>query len=330
MSRPNIPILLLSIVLSCFLWVVRFGQNLTTSGQIPVKLPISNVIGLSSKLSVSNIQGFKLQLSGPAEDVAKAETETDVNNLITVDLTSARPGSFYYPLQFSASIRRLVDGPKNVLVDIEEIETKEVPIVVDLKGKLKDASSRLDSYPTSEHTATITAPKHIADAVTAVRAVLNLNQIDTANPQPQDAVLVPIDAKNVTYDATTEPARVTITPIVMAAQIRKNIVISPVIQGVPAAGFIPKGAKLTPNVVEVAGPTSTLNNLFSVKTEPIDINNLDGTKWFVVKLLLPAGTSSPTKSIHVRYDIAPDPAIQRIKTAKTGTVSSTPKTGTGP
>jgi YbbR domain-containing protein len=331
MPRINVPILLLSIVLSIFLWVVRFGQDLSTSGAVPIKLKTSDVTSLLPSLSVIDIKGFKLQFSGPAEAVARAENDADNEGAITVDLSTAtKAGTSLYPLHFPSWMAKLNPTPSRAQVELEDIVTKVVPIAVDLKGKLSDPNSRLDSHPTSENSATIKAPRHIADSITAARAVLNLSEISPDNPRPQDVGLVPVDNKGVTYDASIDPLRVTITPIVMAAQIQKSVVVSPVITGTPATGYIPLGAKLTPKEIQVTGPTSTLLNMFSIKTEPIDITGLAATKWFVVRPLLPAGTSSTTKVIHVRYDIDQDPAVKRAKASPPATSLVAPTTGAAP
>jgi YbbR domain-containing protein len=327
MFRPNWPILLMSIVLSTFLWFVRFGQELQTDGTIPVDLPITNVVGLPVNFSLKgDIPRFKLEISGPAEEVGKVESENP-NNLITVDLSSARPGNFSYPLLFNPSIAKLVKGPKAVNVQIEEIVHKQVSVQVSLKGKLSDPSSRLEDYPVSDGTATVIAPRSIADQITHARAVLDLNEINPANPRPQEALLVAIGDKQITFQAQIEPVRVTITPIVMAAQVRKSVLISPDIVGTPATGYIPVGATLSPKQVVLSGPTSTLINVFSVKTQPIDITNLTQSKKFSVRLLLPAGTTCPTKSVNVRYDVTEDPAVRKAKTAKP--VAANPVNSTG-
>jgi YbbR domain-containing protein len=311
MPRINVPILLLSILLSIFLWFVQFGQDLTVPATIAVKLPTTNVIGLPPKLWVVEVAPFKLQLQGPIDIVRKIENDNDLNNLILVDLTDARPGTYDYPLQFNNQISHLVQGPREIRVKIEEIVTKMVPVRVELRGKLSDANTSLESYPPSENEASITAPKSIADQVVRVRAVLDLHQINPNNPSPQDSILVAVDDRSKTLDATIEPQSVKITPIVVAALVEKTVMISPVIVGTPAPGYLPVATKLNPTSLVITGPTSTLVNMGSVKTEPIDVNGLTSTRWFKVKVTLPRGTKSPLKVINVRYEVAQDPAIAR-------------------
>jgi len=69
-----------------------------------------------------------------------------------------------------------------------------------------------------------------------------------------------------------DPETISVT---IESELRKNIPVKPVIVGRPAKGFTIFEIKVVPDNIVVEGPNSLVRKIYSVKTEPIDINGLN-------------------------------------------------------
>ena len=63
--------------------------------------------------------------------------------------------------------------------------------------------------------------------------------------------------------------------VMIESELRKNIPVKPVIVGRPEKGFTIFEIKVVPENIVVEGPKSLVRKIYSVKTEPIDINGLN-------------------------------------------------------
>jgi len=63
--------------------------------------------------------------------------------------------------------------------------------------------------------------------------------------------------------------------VMIESELRKNIPVKPVIVGRPEKGFTIFEIKVVPENIVVEGPKSLVRKIYSVRTEPIDINGLN-------------------------------------------------------
>jgi YbbR domain-containing protein len=69
-----------------------------------------------------------------------------------------------------------------------------------------------------------------------------------------------------------DPETISVT---IESELRKNIPVKPVIVGRPEKGFTIFEINVVPENIVVEGPKSLVSKIYSVKTEPIDINGLN-------------------------------------------------------
>ncbi|MBI4687684.1 MAG: YbbR-like domain-containing protein [Nitrospirae bacterium] len=75
--------------------------------------------------------------------------------------------------------------------------------------------------------------------------------------------------------------------LVLEERLKKEVVVTPIITGSPAEGFLVKSISVTPKNIEIEGPASAVAKVYSVKTEPVDITGIDGDLHYSVNLNMP-------------------------------------------
>lgn len=106
----------------------------------------------------------------------------------------------------------------------------------------------------------------------------------------QDNISVAIDLKNAKKGVTSFliaendirlPQSLVVTKIspqkvklTLEDKLKKSVPVKPVITGLPAEGFAIKKIKVEPKTVEIEGPVNSVANIYSVRTEPIDITDV--------------------------------------------------------
>lgn len=93
--------------------------------------------------------------------------------------------------------------------------------------------------------------------------------------------------------ADIDPETISVT---IESELKKNIPVKPVIVGRPEKGFTIFDIKVVPESIDVEGPKSLITKIYSVKTEPIDINGLNTDLQY--KANLDFENSSVRKKVH--------------------------------
>ena len=106
-----------------------------------------------------------------------------------------------------------------------------------------------------------------------------------------------------------DPETVSVT---IESELKKSIPVKPVIVGRPEKGFTIFDIKVVPENIVIEGPKSLIMKLYSVKTEPIDINGLNTDLQFKANLDLE--NSTIRKKINkVEVNITVKPLVQGDK-----------------
>ncbi len=85
-----------------------------------------------------------------------------------------------------------------------------------------------------------------------------------------------------TKDNIILPKMLTVTSInpetislIIEAQLKKTVVVKPTVVGLPQKGFAIVEINAIPDKIELEGPKSAVKKLYTIKTEPIDINGIN-------------------------------------------------------
>ncbi len=96
--------------------------------------------------------------------------------------------------------------------------------------------------------------------------------------------------------------------LMLEEMLKKEVIVTPVITGSPAEGFLVKGISVTPKSIEIEGPASAVAKIYSIKTEAVDITGINGDLHYSVNLNMPKrGVRTLTPEVKVNI------YVRRIK-----------------
>jgi YbbR domain-containing protein len=101
-------------------------------------------------------------------------------------------------------------------------------------------------------------------------------QVDLSDATPGTTRVVTIENKSIPVSRGIKVLRVQPSSIILSLDklIQKKFVISPVMTGSVAPGYILKDLKITPDVITITGPQTVLSQIESLKTTAINISGL--------------------------------------------------------
>lgn len=176
--------------------------------------------------------------------------------------------------------------PQFMSVQLDPLDKKTVPVQVE-RGAVP-AGLDLGDTTVEPSVVTVSGPQSNVRQVVAVRADIQIQPsgIDV----DQDVQLVPIDGLGNavrTIDVTPSTARVTI-PVFTDRQTR-SLPVSPILSGVPAAGFEIASVTIDPQIALVEGDADQLAQLISLDTSPIPMTGVSADRTVETTLALPTG-----------------------------------------
>ncbi len=302
----NWPLKLAAILLATVLYAgLVLSQNARTwSGQIAIEVlhqPASAFI-LGPVPPVTSVRYF-----APSE---VGDRVTSASFTATIDLANAsadpdNPATVIVDLRpVDGSINVLDWSPRRVAIRLDRVIERPVPVTVN-HGTVPEGL-QIDDAQLSTQTVMASGPESVVNQVAGAEARVQIQSsgidvdqlVDLVAVDGRDEVLTPVDL-------TPSSVRVRIpvgTPITT-----KTMPVAPVVTGTPANGFEVASAKATPIAVTLRGSSSTLADLTSVSTLPVDIDGTSATTATSVALDVPEGLT-PVGADTVRVTVTLRPS----------------------
>jgi YbbR domain-containing protein len=305
-GRPNVPLLIISMLLALTLWIIVQAQNMqikTKGMTIPLK-----VDNLDPKYVITDIpDSVPITIEGPGDKLDDLGLK---NAQAILDLRGARLGRRTYSAIIEApdpDINRLLPrDTSKVIVNIEAKLTKSFSVVVEPHGRISDRTLSYAGSEVEPQTVEYSGSQGRIASIAKVRVMLDLGDVDPSNSDrtfdlPVQAL--DVDGRSVPY-VVPDASVVRIRPAVEPATVNKDLFIIPKLIGRPAQGFEVKDYKVFPEKVSVTGASLLLAQSSSIPTLPIDVNGLNKTVTIDAKLDLPAEfTLLQPSAVIVRVDI---------------------------
>lgn len=192
----------------------------------------------------------------------------------TVDLANLNEGTYELPVKVTsqAAVQIVEINPQKVLVRLEKMTKKEVPVNLVVEGKPAQGLVVGDWKIKPDRVEVAGASSVIAKIFEAT-AKLNLNG---ENSTVQKMVkLVALDANgNEIRNLVFQPFEVEVDVPLVQASSAKTVGIKVVTTGQPAAGFWVSKIESTPAAVAVTASSSLISQISFIETKEIDINGL--------------------------------------------------------
>lgn len=308
---------LLSLALALVIWMAATSQQLTR-----LTYP-STVASQGLPIELENLRDGLLVTSGDNQRVLvelliarENESELTTSDVRAVaDLSGLGAGTHQVEVQivpepFAPRFKMLNLRPNRILVQLDELVSREVPVTVELTDlAMVPANYRVLTPTVEPPTITIEGPKLVLDTVTVARAELSVNggRATITNE--------PVLPQLLTADGPINPARlsaplaeVLVTVPVERRQGFRELIVHPVLEGEPAVGYWVSRFSVDPEIVTVLGQPAVVDALDSiVDTQPISVQDL-GEGEFIrnVPLELPDDVSPLAEGfVQVRIRIEP-------------------------
>jgi YbbR domain-containing protein len=280
---------LASLVLAFAVWMVAVAQrDPIEERRLPERATIQFIVDDAMVITDSSSQNAVLRARGQRSAVSLLTTE-DVT--VTADLRGLPPG--VHPVTLETIVQRervLVDTiPRQVNVTLELLETRLVPVRVELVGELPPGYAR-DQAQFDTLEVAIGGAASLVAQVDAAAIRLDLTEQRSTLTETARLVAVNIDGEPVA-NVTVNPQVVTVNlPIRQRPDVRE-VSVQPNLIG---ADELPEGYVFTsltyePRIVLVSGPIALLETLpETFFTAPIELTDRTGTFEIQVPVELPS------------------------------------------
>jgi YbbR domain-containing protein len=189
--------------------------------------------------------------------------------------------------------------PSRINVQIDEVVSRAVPVKVD--WGVPPAGLDVRDPILSTETVAVAGPASIVRRVAAAEARL---RIDASGLDiDRDVELVPVDdLGEVLAPVDVTPATVRVRIAVFTNRDTKSLPVTPIINGLPAAGFEIASVTVDPPVVSVEGDADQLAGLTRIDTVPVSIAGASASVSIVTGLSLPTGVlpiNAPSVTVRI-------------------------------
>lgn len=268
------------LLLAMGIWLY-VGTGQAKIDTFPGRIPFDFVNVPSGLVAVSDVENVSIKI------VADGTTWQSLGSgsfAATIDLANLNEGTYELPVKVTsqAMVQIVEINPQKVLVRLEKMTKKEIPVNLVVEGKpaqglvvgdWKIKPDRVEVAGASSVIAKIfeaTAKLNLAGENSTVQKMVRLVALDSNGNEIRNLVFQPFEVE---VDV----------PLVQASS-AKTVGIKVVTTGQPAAGFWVSKIESTPAAVAVTASSSLISQISFVETKEIDINGLSGDRQYETTL----------------------------------------------
>lgn len=299
----NLGLKLLSLLLALALWVMvinnenpvetrSYTVSITYQNQEAVAeagMQVENWTELTGTRVTVRVRGPRISLDRLSAAKEKIAATVDLNRaLMASDYSQAISVPVEVSLNVSSSDSLVVDSrtPSAVAVQLEEVQTVELPVTVEVQGEPADGY-QLQEPVVSPATVQVTGGTSDVERVAQVTA-----RVTAEDLQDEEVYLVELMAfdsqGNPVNDVTMDPAFAEVT--LRSSELRQITLVGAV-SGTPATGFVVESVTVDPATVWVTGEAEALEDLDRLELPALDVTGTQAnvSRSFLLQSLLPEG-----------------------------------------
>ena len=292
--RETLVTLLMSVALALTVWIFAVDQeNPSVKGDFTTPIPI-DVRGLNPDLQTLQDLTQRTVVLNVRAPKRTWESLTANDFSAVIDLSTQQPGSYDIPVDVTGvnpDVEILDQQPRQLRVQIENVITKTVPILVDIADT---AAFGYDwQTPIVEpQEVIVSGPETQVNQVQAVHAEVRLLGTKTQVERSSEP-LIARNGQNQPVDRVRfEPVTARIIVPVVQRPGRKEVAVLVQVEGQPAASYRITSVKPEPSTVILLGSTDALRNVPGyVETAPLSIEGATGEVRERLPLNLPENVS---------------------------------------
>lgn len=281
------------LITAILIWVnVYAAVHRTKTIEVPV-----SILNVPTGLAVADLNlTVEVQITGRLHDLHSLQQDrikfaAQLPNLIGVGEHAASVSLTNAP----ANITITDYNPKTLLVHLETIATKEVPVLVAPQGLVADGFNIRNILATPANV-TISGAASIVDSVSQVYAEVTLNG-ENKSFTSRGSVMAKTSAGQPLSILTLSPPDVAINVDIAEGSAIRNLGIQPAFSGELPGGFWVEEVRFSPVTVMVTGNSSDLSRLAFLTTTPINLSGRTGRFTERVAVSLPNGVATVAENI---------------------------------
>lgn len=300
------------ICIASILWFyVVSSQN--TIAKFPGELTIKAINTPSDLVAIYDAKTVEIKVMAEPSVWQKLSAETFS---ASVDLSGMTEGTHEVPVNVTTSIsgvQIVQKTPDKILVTLEPLVTKEVPISKKIEGNAADGMV-VGSVNFSANKAVIHGAKSLIEGITEVSAVITLNG-ESVNFSRSVHLAVFDDKNDEIKSIEISPSEVQADVAVVKGSNIKTVGIKANIVGLPKNNYFISNISVAPGVVDITGVRDTVNATKYIETLPIDVSGITADLTKDTTIVLPDGISilsGNTTKVHITISISTNTTSKEI------------------
>lgn len=298
LKRENLLAKIFSLLIACGLWVyVMTDQNPIVERSVEVRLQQVNlpddmmVFNLPDNIIVK-VRGTRTKLSDNLGSRIRA----------SINLKNVTEGQQSLPVNVQFSDGDVIGvTPGDISIYVDTVSEKEVPVTTRIVGAVS-TDMTIGSSVITPPTVTIRGATHRIEKVNKVVAPIDVSDHLSNFTVDSDLVAVSEDGYDIP-NMKIIPERVMVQASMVSQMLSTDLPVKLVTGGELPEGITVTKTEILPQNVRITAPPSVLKELKEVKTKPVDITTLTGSKAVAAELDLPDKVIPEVRSVQIRFSV---------------------------
>jgi len=307
--KKDITIKVVSVLFAILLWLYVLNiDNPYKNRSLTIPLKIENKNTLQEKgLALKNedfARNVEIIIRGRVEVINKinasdfeaiidfSKVKSDKDKTLRIDL--------FYDID---DITLPIIIPRSINIQLEKIEKKSFPIQVEVTGQPKRDYKIIEITQAPENVI-LEDFQSVIDSVAVVKAVVDVSNLDRDKSVKKECKVYNKEGKEMASLSKNLSVEVKL-------EVAKEVPITLVVKGKPAEDYIEALRKINPEKALIAGPHEVISGITELKTEPVDIENINQSINVTSLIKLPEGVRLVDTPKEVSVNLAVESLVNK-------------------
>ena len=297
----------LSLLIGAVLWwVVTDAENPSRVDVFPGAIAVEPA-NVGEGLAVANVlPSLQVRISAPED---RWERVSAANFRAFVDLNGLDAREQQVPVRVEvvgiSRVRVVETSPSTVLVNLEEVVTKQVPLTVHVVGTVPRGYELQRAEP-ERQMVDVSGAQSLVGLVQEASANVNVTGLTVG--LDQTLALTPLGEGGEIRGVQVRPASARVSVAVVQSTLSRSLPLEADVTGQPAPGYRITGVRLNPPTLRVEGTIEVLQAFDQLRLPRVNVDGARGDVRTTVRPLLPEGVTAPGQPVVV-VEVTVAPAL---------------------
>ena len=273
---------IIALIAAIVLWIfVMNEQNPLAEREISLPISIQN-IDTDNQIVINSIKSIQVKIRAPRLQLAEIK-DNEISAFIDAKGLSA--GTHSLPVKFHSPKGIEIVETSNQTVDVvlDDLITRQIPIEVEVEGKVSD-DIQIKDLKASPAFLTVIGPA--SEKNFAEKAKVIVNGADIHGTTTVELVPLLGDRTKLSSHWTISPSKVIVSATVVPKE-SKYVGIQYQLKGSLPEGLSLGNVRVNPSSATIYGSSAALSKINMLQTVPIDLSSIKETKEITVDLSIP-------------------------------------------